>query len=435
MLNTLNTINEYIKNNNTQKSDFLPLLAECDMAITKISEKYNTVHKATKNPLSEIETKRLNNLIHIQKTSNKKPEVAWQEGVKKTLSYFDKFVSKYKIGLVEKVLLKDNGYVYVEFVCIITNKFTNPNKASSEKTFQKQIKFLEEIGLELDAPPYSFIRLKNSIKNISILENLFKEKGCTQIEFSIINNTIDKIKLVLPISETYNFNENPIEEKISVSNIFLNEDEIFQIQQNIKEILHLYTYLENSEEKISSVYFSLIENYFTTICSFFNFEGKVFTKINNLYKERENDRTQIELLEKEVENILTPEQISALFMKYKTKIKNFVASEFSFKMSDCYIDRYGILSADFEYIYSDFDTKLDIPSEEYLTKLFDTSKGNRCEENFLILNTNKNYKMLSSMLTGFCPSIEIKNITSENENNLFFINKFQITITDFSFLI
>ena len=260
----------------TEKDAFLPILKEADKEILQFSTDMNFVYKEPPNLFHQTTDERLLIALKKKKEALKTPEIAIQECIKGKLKILDDFIKKYHIGFIRSAEVIENGYICVEIPCSIHSSLVSDNKESAKATFDAQIDFLKEIGLEILHTKHFDFRISKNEKNIKILEELFKNRGCTQVKFSIIDDFIDKIKIHFNITNINKFNETPINIILDTDSTTLNKDESGKILKYAKDILSTKSNISFLGDSIKNTCCSLIESYFCYFCEVFNYEGEIF---------------------------------------------------------------------------------------------------------------------------------------------------------------
>lgn len=417
------------------KKAYIPVLEEADKEIMKFTNDMNFVYEEPHNLFFQTTDERLSASVEKKENILKKPEIAIQESVKTKLAIFDDFIAKYHIGFIRTAEINDNGYAEVEIPCSIHSSFSSDDRASAKATFDAQIDFLKEIGLQLINTKNFGIRIMRTDNNFKILNDLLKEKGCTRVRFSVVDDTIDKIKFHIKAQDIENFKETPIDIQLETNEEFLNEDEIGKVFKYVKEILSAESSISFLGEKIKNTCCSLIQGYFSYICKVFGYEGEVVRAVNARHEEERNKNIEIRNIEKEIGNSVTIDQCKTVLTNCKEKIDKFTIENLSFRTSDFSIDKYGFVSFALHFTCCNWLNEYKLPTEEELKKNFQMSLGSQEDETLAMLDTYKNKQKIAKMLKDFCPTTRISEIVCNVRDGQFCINKINVVIDNIANII
>lgn len=424
----INIIGKMVEQGIREKSHFLPMLVEADKEILQFSNDMNFIYEEPMNLFYQTTDERLFASLNKQKKASEKPEITIQECVKGKLALLDNFIKKYHIGFIRSAKIEKNGYVSVEIPCSIHSSFVSDDRESAKATFNAQIDFLKEIGLEIMETKYFDLKIIRTENNMKILEEIFKSRGCNQIRFSIIDNFIDKIKFNFNINNIYKFDEIPISILLDIDPEILNEDETGKVLKYVKEILSAKSNVFLIDNNIKNTCCSLIESYFSYICKVFNYEGEICKRVNSRYETERNKNIEINSIEKNIENNISVDEFKNILTSCREKINKFTIENLSFQVSDFYIDRYGFVCYTLHFANSNWLNEYQLASEEDLRKNFKMSLGNRNDETLAMLDTYENKERLLQILKNFCPTSRIADIKCGVKDNYFCINEIRVVI-------
>lgn len=357
----------------------------------------------------------------------KTPDVAIVECIKHKLSVFNDFIQQYHIGFIRQLSVNEGGVVSVEIPCSIHSTLIPDNKVEAEKTFEKQMYFLQSLGFQFGnntkMKSKSFI---DNDTNRKLLTELLQSRGAKHIQISSFDGYIDVISFKCKLDDIEKFKATPIvykEEDIDT----LTDGEIIKLEKTANEILFAMHMMPTSESTMSTCG-NLMEHYFADMCKMLNFSCSLCEKIENRYKDEREKNMQIRKNETLLGETLSTNEIITILKDLQNTIGEFTSENICFDVLDFKIDRYGIAELQFRYITSNFDCLRKGMKEDILRQTFDVSRGCRSEETLYLLDTAKNKEILDCCIKKINPSAEIRTIDVQKRHGEFIINKFTIYI-------
>ena len=414
------------------KSLFRQVLENADKEILQFSTDMNFVYQEPINIFPQTTDERLAVSVKKQNTIHDRPEIAIQECIKTKLSVLDDFIKKYHIGFIRRAEINENGYVSVEIPCSIHSSLGSDDKASAKATFDEQMRFLEEIGIDIVSTKHYGYRICGTEKNIKIIEKLLSDRDCKQIHFSIVGGYIDKIKFIFNVIGVNKFCETPIDISFETNGETLNEDEIYKVLKYAKEILNAKSSIQLLGDKIKNVCCSLIENYFSYICAIFDYNGEITRRVNGRHEAERKKNAEIRNIEHTIGNSIPVDSFKDILTVCKEKLNKFTIENLSFRVSEFSVDRYGIVCYTLHFTCSDWLTEYKLASEEYLRNNFKMSLGSQIDETLTMLDTYENKEKISKMLKSFCPTSRIMKVECCTRDGFFGINEIRGAIDDIS---
>lgn len=424
----ITVIGQMIECGITDKSAYLPVLQEADKEILQFSQEMNFVYEEPINLFHQTTDERLSATIEKQNKASENPELTIQECVKKKLAILDSFINKYHIGFIRSAEVSENGYVKVEIPCSIHSSFVSDDRESAKATFDAQINLLKEIGIDIINTKNFGWRICRTENNLNILEKMLKDRGCTQVRFSTVDNSIDKIKCVFNVTSIENFSEKPINIIFETNDTTLNKDEIGKVFKYVKEILSAKSSISFLGDTIRNTCCSLIESYFSYICQVFNFDGEITKRVNGRHESERNKNIEIQNIEANIGNSVAPEKFKEVLTMYKEKLEKFTLETLSFRVSDFSIDRYGFVCCSLHFTCSNWLNEFKLASEEFLRENFKMSLGNQDDETLTMLDTYENKLKIQQMLKEFCQSARITDVKSGVRDGCFYISEIRVII-------